>query len=189
MNCSASAMLWTRSALAMVLISLGFPDREFGKRVLTLAYRRLYTPLIWCLYWVTHRGGKHVEHRNHAAGKAGVPAGCGSRQAGQHPRHGGVPQDGGGSRARFRRLLGPPRARVAAVVEALHQGAGRVEGAVLPLVLRRRAERLLQLPRPPSQDSARQDGDHLRGGRRQGHEDLVPGPLPRGLPLRERAEG
>ena len=44
------------------------------------------------------------------------------------------------------------------------QDAGRVEVAVLPLVLRRRAERLLQLPRPAPEDAARQDRHHLRGG-------------------------
>ena len=39
--------------------------------------------------------------------------------------------------------------------QAVHQGAGRVEGAVLQVVRRRRAERLVQLPRPaPRERSA-----------------------------------
>ena len=38
-------------------------------------------------------------------------------------------------------------------------------------------------------DAARQDRDHLRGRRRQGDEDHLQGALPRGLQVRERAEG
>src|SRR3954465_15947593 len=100
MNCSASATLWTRSALAMV-VTRDSQSWEFRiarwKRDSTLAYGLPDTPRVWCLYWVTHLGGMHVQLRNHAAREAGVPASCGSGQAGQHPRHGGVPQDCGGS--------------------------------------------------------------------------------------------
>ncbi len=60
--------------------------------------------------------------------------------------------------------------------------------AVLQVVRRRRAERLVQLPRPPPADPARQDRDHLRGRRRQGHEDHLPGAPPPRLHVRERAE-
>ena len=101
---------------------------------------------------------------------------------GEHLRHGGLPQAVRRGRARLRGLLGPPRAREPAVAQALHAGAGRIQGAVLPLVPRRRAERLVQLPRPAPEDAARQGGDHLRGRRRQGDEDHLQGALPRGLP-------
>ena len=39
------------------------------------------------------------------------------------------------------------------------------------------------------ENAAGQGRDHLRGRRRQGHEDHLQGALPRGLPLRQRAEG
>ena len=77
----------------------------------------------------------------------------------------------------------------AALAQAVHEDAGRIEGAVLPLVLRRRDQRLLQLPRPAPEDAARQDRDHLRGRRRQGDEDHLQGALSRGLQVRERAQG
>jgi len=51
-------------------------------------------------------------------------------------------------RARLRRLLGPARREELNLEEALHPGPRRVKGAVLPLVPRRRAQRLAQLPRP-----------------------------------------
>ena len=41
-----------------------------------------------------------------------------------------------------------PRAREAALAQAVHARPRRVEGAVLSLVLRRRAQRVVQLPRP-----------------------------------------
>ena len=49
------------------------------------------------------------------------------------------------------------------------QDARRVERAVLQVVRRRRAERVVQLPRPAPRDAARQGRDHLRGGRRHRH--------------------
>ena len=39
------------------------------------------------------------------------------------------------------------------------------------------------------EEPAGQDRHHLRGRRRQGHEDHLQAALPRGLPLRERAQG
>ena len=39
------------------------------------------------------------------------------------------------------------------------------------------------------EDAARQGRDHLRGRRRQGHEGHLQGALPRGLQVRQRAEG
>ena len=92
-------------------------------------------------------------------------------------------------RARLRGLLGAPCARGAPLAEAVHQDARRIERAVLQVVPRRRAERVVQLPRPPPGHAAGQGRDHLRGGRRQGDDDHLQGALPRGLPLRERAEG
>ena len=83
------------------------------------------------------------------------PPAAGVRQAGQHFRHGRLPRAVRRGRARFRRLLGAARAREPALAQAVHQGAGRIQGAVLQVVLRRRAERLVQLPRPPSQDASR----------------------------------
>ena len=55
-------------------------------------------------------------------------------------------------RARLRGVLGPPRPRARALVQALYQGARRVECTVLKVVSRRRVERLVQLPRPPPRD-------------------------------------
>ena len=50
------------------------------------------------------------------------------------------------------------------------QDARRIERAVLQVVRRRRAQRLVQLPRPQSRERQRGQGrDHLRGRRRQGH--------------------
>src|SRR6202521_904093 len=56
MNCSASAMLWTRS-ICLIVVMRARPYmrcpawlRVLKKRELTLAYRRLYTPPDWCLY-------------------------------------------------------------------------------------------------------------------------------------------
>ena len=40
--------------------------------------------------------------------------------------------------ARFRGLLGAPREGAPALAQAVHENAGRIQGAVLPLVLRRR---------------------------------------------------
>ena len=59
-------------------------------------------------------------------------------------------------RARLRGVLGDgSRARTCCWHEAVHQGPRRVERAVLQVVPRRRAERLLQLPRPASEDASR----------------------------------
>ena len=58
-------------------------------------------------------------------------------------------------RARLRGLLGGARARDARLAQAVHEGARRIEGAVLQVVRRRRAERLVQLPRPPPRERQR----------------------------------
>src|SRR5690242_743502 len=124
MNCNASAMLWTRSARLMVVkvfSSLGIWNR-IRERNSTLVYRRLYTPLNWCLYWAFNRRKHGVRHRKRLAGKARISPVRGDREAGEHSRHGGLPQDGRRGRARFRRVLGPSRARDARMVEAFHQG-------------------------------------------------------------------
>jgi acetyl-CoA synthetase len=49
------------------------------------------------------------------------------------------------------------RASAIDLAQAVHQGAGRIQCAVLYLVRGRRAQRLLQLPRPPSRIEAAQD--------------------------------
>ena len=72
--------------------------------------------------------------------------------------------------------------------EAVHEDARRVERAVLQVVPRRRAERLLQLPRPAPEDAARQGRDHLRGRRRQGDEGHLQGALSPRLPVRQRPQ-
>ena len=56
--------------------------------------------------------------------------------------------------ARLRGLLGAAGARTPALAQAVHQGAGRVQRAVLQVVRRRRAQRLLQLPGPAPRDAA-----------------------------------
>src|ERR1043166_7742067 len=102
MNCNASAMLWTRSARLMVVksfssLGIGKPGSEPGiwERNSTLVYRRLYTPLNWCLYWAFTRRKHVVRHRKRPAGKARISPVRGGREAGEHSRHGGLPQDGG----------------------------------------------------------------------------------------------
>ena len=57
-------------------------------------------------------------------------------------------------RRRLRRLLGRPGARVRQLEDAVHQGAGREQGAVLQVVRGRHAERLLQLPGPQRRSAA-----------------------------------
>ena len=78
--------------------------------------------------------------------------------------------------ARLRRLLGEARAGRGAVEEAVHEDARRVERAVLQVVRGRRAQCLLQLPRPQHRERQRGQGrDHLRGRRRRRDEGHVPG--------------
>ncbi len=48
-----------------------------------------------------------------------------------------------------------PRARDAGLAQAVHEGARRIERAVLQVVRGRRAERLVQLPRPPRRSRQR----------------------------------
>ena len=63
-----------------------------------------------------------------------------------------------------------PGARARQLEDAVHQGARREQRAVLQVVRGRHAERLLQLPGPQRRSRpGRQDRDHLRGRRRQGH--------------------
>ena len=89
-----------------------------------------------------------AHHRVGPAGNPGVPAPGGVRQAGQRLRHGRLPGAVRRGGARLRGLLGAAGARAPALAQAVHQGARRVQRAVLQVVPRRRAERLLQLPRP-----------------------------------------
>ncbi len=74
------------------------------------------------------------------------------------------------------------------MAQAVHQDARRIEGAVLQVVLRRRAQCVVQLPRPSPVHAAGQGRDHLRGRRRQGDEDHLPRASPRSVQVRERAE-
>ncbi len=134
-------------------------------------------------------GTPHVEHRIRPPGNARLSARGSVREAGQRIGHGGLPGAVRRGRARFRGFLGAPRAREAPVVEALHEDARRVRRPLLQVVPRRRAERVLQLPRPAPEDAARQGRDHLRGGRRNRHQGDLQGPLSPRLPVRQRAEG
>src|SRR4029453_7130653 len=60
----------------------------------------------------------HVVHdRIRPHREPGLPALGGNGEAGETPRHGGVPEDDRGSRARLRRVLGAIRARRAAVAQ------------------------------------------------------------------------
>src|SRR5689334_15386637 len=84
----------------------------------------LYTPLIWCFYSSAGRKSARsessrrneeevygVHHRIGAARVAGLSACAGVRQAGEHLRDGGVPEDGRRGGEGLRRLLGSPCAR------------------------------------------------------------------------------
>ena len=89
------------------------------------------------------------------------------------------------------RLVEGARARGARVVPGAERGPRRLQPSVLPVVRRRHAERLGQLPRPAPRGRRRRE-DRLRVGRRAGrrraHHQL-PAAARRGQPLRERAEG
>src|SRR3954463_265028 len=144
MNCRASATLSMRSAFLMTVMRValvpasGWQRSGWKREPKTLAYRSLYTSRVWCLYWQRARRKHGIQqHRDGAPGKTRISAASGVRQAGKHFRHGGVPQAVRRGGKGLRRLLGSPRARDAAVVQALHQDAGRIEGSVLPLVPRR----------------------------------------------------
>ena len=98
--------------------------------------------------------------------------------------HGRLPRVVRRSGARLRRLLGQPRARPAALEQAVHQGARRKQCPVLQVVRGRRAQRLLQLPGPqPAEWQRRKDGDRVRGRRRHRDARVLPGPARAGLPL------
>ena len=107
------------------------------------------------------------------------------RQRLRHGRLSGPVRRGAG---RLRRLLGAARARARALAQAVSARAGREQCAVLQVVPRRRAQRLLQLSGPASRDPAEQGRHHLRGRRRLGHQDHLPAALPPRLPVRQRAE-
>ena len=72
----------------------------------------------------------------------------------------------------------------------VHPGAGREQRAVLQVVRRRHAERLLQLPGPQRRAwPGRQDRHHLRGRRRQRQQGQLQRAAGHGGPLCQRAEG
>ena len=77
----------------------------------------------------------------------------------------------------------------AALEEAVHADARRIERAVLQVVRRRRAQCLVQLPRSQPRERQRGKGrDHLRGRRRRRHEGHLPRAVSPRLPVRQRAE-
>ena len=86
-------------------------------------------------------------------------------------------------------ILGRPREERAALAQAVHARARRIEGAVLQVVRGRRAQRLVQLPRPQSRErQRREDRDHLRGRRRRGDQGHVSRAACTRLPVRQRAQ-
>ena len=112
------------------------------------------------------------------------------RQGGACVGHGRLPQALCRGRRRLRGLLGPPGARASELEDALHPGAGHQQGAVLQVVRRRHAERLLQLPGPQRRARpGRQDRDHLRGRRRRGHQGQLQRAAGQRVPPGQRAEG
>src|SRR5690606_27620359 len=82
-----------------------------------------------------------------SAGATPFPAAGSLRAAGDHLGNGAVRGAVRRSSARPRRLLGAAGPRAPALAGAVHAGPRRIEGAVLPLVRRRQADRFVQLPR------------------------------------------
>ena len=71
----------------------------------------------------------------------------------------------------YEALLGAAGARADLVADAVPPRPQRRHAAVLQVVRGRHAQRLVQLPRPQRRAGPRrQDGDHLRGRRRRGHQ-------------------
>src|SRR6185436_3295766 len=84
-------------------------------------------------------GGEHqhvIDDRIGTARKPGVSAVGGVCPPGQRSRHGGLPRDVRGGRARLRRILGEACACRSPVEKAVHQDARRIARAVLQVVLR-----------------------------------------------------
>ena len=128
------------------------------------------------------------DHRIGVERNAAVSAQRRVRQAGKHFGHGCLQQAVRRRRKRTSPASGAARARACAVAQAVHAGARRIERAVLQVVRRRQAQCVLQLPRPAPENAARQGRDHLRGRRRQSHQDHLQGALSPRLHDGERPE-
>ena len=115
-----------------------------------------------------------------------VPPGVGVRGAGE--RHRRPLREG---RRGLRGVLGRPGPQPAGVEQGLHRGPRLEQGAVRHLVRRRRAQRRLQLRRPPRRGRPRrQGGDPLRRRARRRHpRHHLCGATPAGAEGRERPAG
>src|SRR5215467_8973351 len=133
----ASATLWTRSACLTVVMALSIAAR-------------LRDPGGAGRLSETSKENPHARsnHRIGAPGRPPVSAVSGVRQAGQRLGHGRVPGAVRRGGARLRGFLGAARAREPRLAQAVLEDARRIQGAVLQVVPRRRAERVVQLPRP-----------------------------------------
>ena len=117
------------------------------------------------------------------------PPADGVRQAGQHLRHGRLPEAVRRGRARFRRVLGAARAGARAVAQAVHARCStRANAPFFKWFDDGELNASYNCLDRHLQEPARQDRDHLRGRRRQGDEDHLPGAPPPRLHVRERAE-
>ena len=128
------------------------------------------------------------EHRIGSPGRAYFHSGAGIQRACslEARGRGGAPQ----TRARGpRRVLdrsGRPGAHLA---HALHRGARRDARTELPLVQRRAAECLLQLPRRAPQHARREDRGHLRGRAGRRAAPHLSRAARASVPLRQRTQG
>src|SRR5258708_4822193 len=107
MNCSASAMLCTRSSLRIEVMAA-----------------RCFT-MLWIGDFIPSSGGAHVvADRIGTEREARIPAVARFRQAGQRLGHGRLPQIVRGGREGLRGLLGAAGEGARALAQAVHQNAG-----------------------------------------------------------------